>query len=263
MAQLAQSDVSQVIDWKTRQALGSGPPGFSLDLGDSEHQFDDWEMEDDSSDLEPLEMPGNRLSLMDAVDQFASCLGEDDTADIELEKKFENNEFLQATTRNEMFRRLLQAGKTEQELEKRFTGTSSMTDLAGYLYSVEHPWEKQRARIKAFIFTGFRGTDKITPVYLPPDITFLELNLQLRELVGSKAEAQSKPVTVADDTSFLDSWRYKVCRSSTATHTWLDSSWTNLTNILVYRKMVKRVKASDSQDLVPVLCPVNRYQYVF
>ena len=251
--------VEDVIEWQTRMALKSGPPGFSIDLGGPEQIFKDWEVET-FEDVGPAGIPGDSLSLREAArDYGADALG--NTISDSMKKVIlENDKQLQADTRYEIHRRLLKAGKKQQEIDEVATHESSLKEMAGYLYNVEHPKLKLSARVKTFVYTGFRGTDKLTPAYLPPHIDFWELHLQLRELIYAKAEETGKAVTATDDMQFLAAWKYKMSEFGKGTYRFIDTSWTTLESALDYRRMVRMVKKPDAKAPVPILVPVESSQ---
>ncbi|KAL8825136.1 MAG: hypothetical protein Q9191_004594 [Dirinaria sp. TL-2023a] len=188
-------NVDEVIEWQTRKALGSGPPGFSRDLGGLDQILKYWAVET-TYDPEPKEIPGGAFSLIEAANRaHEENAGEDAISDTTREELLEKDEQLKADALREIRHRLLKAGKTQQEIDNKTADMSSLTEMAGYLHDVEHPELKLRARVKTFVFTNFRGTEKLTQAYLPPQISFLELNLQLQEFVTTRAELSDSTST--------------------------------------------------------------------
>lgn len=249
--------VDEVIEWQTRLALGSGPPGFSRDLGGPEELLKHWAIEP-FDDLGPTEIPGGAFSLIEAAKWAGQKNADEDAiSDATREKLLEKDEPLKSDTRTEIRHRLLKAGTTQEQIDRDTADMSSLTEIAGYLHDVQHPELKLRARIKVIVFTNFRGTEKLTQAYLPPYISFLELHLQLQEFVTSRAELSGKAVTATDDMGFLAAWRYKLAIMRKGECRFVDTSWTTLRSALDYRTMVRRVKKSDARGTVPILAPVN------
>ena len=243
----------EVIQWYQEMAWYTGAIGFT-EASDAQELLKDWKVESAPDVFHAA--PGSALDLMDATaklhtDDLRAKANSDRLRMIETDKLF------RADVKYEINRRLLKAGKSQQEIHQHISMTSSLSAMATYLYKVEHSPPSLEHRYKAYVYTNFRGTKQPTPIFLSAKDTFPEMLAALREFVLCKAEATGVPVTAGDDLTFMKSWKCKLGFSHGGVLKRIDSAWDSLASEPDYRSMLVQVKRRKKDGAFPAFMPVD------
>lgn len=247
--------VKDAIRWYQEQAWRIGTIGFSQDFIGQYNLFNDWKVGEMPVSL--VDMPGGALNLIDATQKLHNHETLAKTRHTNRMRAIEENTLLQADVRCEVNRRLLEAGKTQQEILENTMGMSSLTMMTAYLYNVEHPPPSSESRYRAYVYTNFRGTKLPTPILLSAEDDFPELLITLKEFVLVRAESIGIPVTAHEDLAFLDSWRYRLALSQDGVLKMMEPVWMSLASTPDYRAMLTRIVNHENETAIPVLMPVH------
>ena len=247
--------IDDIIQWHQEQAHRTGAIGFIQDSGGLDDVFKDWTVES-TPDPSLQEPPGGAFDLMATASKLQADTTLADNRHTDRKQALDKDKLLQADVRYEIRRRLLRAGKTQQEIDENTANMTSLTMLTAYLYKIEHPPPSVEVRIAALVYTNFRGTKRPTPIRLSPKDDFPELLATLKEFVLAKAESTGKPVTACENVGFVGSWKYKMSTWRDGTQKLVDATWTSLASDSDYRTMLKKISNHEGENFMPVLMPV-------
>ena len=244
-----------VIQWYQERAWRTGAIGFTQDSGGPQDLFKDWEPKG-APDPGLSYTPAGAFDLTTIVERIQMDDNLADKMHKERMQKVSKDTSLQAEVRHEVRRRLMEAGKSEQEMAESTANMTSLTMMTAYLYNVEHPPPSSGLRYKAFVYTNFRGTKRPTPIHLSPKDDLPELIASLKEFVVAKAESTGKPIMDGEDLGFVDAWRYKMAVPRNGSLKLPNTAWIPLIDECDYRIMVRKASSHGGQGSVLVLMPV-------
>ena len=170
---------------------------------------------------------------------------------------------LQEQTYSELRRRLLSAGKTENEIEKAAgrsgKRSSEITHLARALYQVQNPAREATNAVECRVSTGLPGTVTAVPVRLPMNASLETIVDMLKSFVSGEILYASAPeVPEKELNGLLDSWQYQLLvKNAQGKLVFKETRHVLLQNDASYRYMMKTLVAPSSQKLYPLLTPVR------
>lgn len=158
----------------------------------------------------------------------------------------------------EVRRRLIAAGKSQQDIEGKIGKSPTLTAMITYLYEVENPKPEGIRTIWCRVNTGLPGTDRLVPVRLLVKASLSEIYDLLRQFVYTELLCTStKDISDQELDNVLSAWRYQpVVEKSKGRCILKDKAPVLLRHDSDYRDMIKMVRELDSKNLALLLTPV-------
>ena len=170
---------------------------------------------------------------------------------------------LQEQTYSELRKRLLSAGKKEQEIViaagKSGKRGSQITNLAKLLYQVQNPAREATNAVECRVSTGLPGTVTHVPVRLPMNASLETVVGMLKSFVSDEILCASAPkVPEKELNGLLGSWQYQLLvKNAQEKFVYKESQKVPLLNDASYGHMIKTLVAPNPQKLYPLLTPVR------
>ena len=246
--------VEEAIAWLTDAYLAVGAIGFSTDYIAPDEYLRNWKIVGRPYDDGPQEDSSSSIVLKRFLDDAYNV----DTLAYKRAALVNADKALKKEMKREIQRRLIAAGKSEEDIEGKIGKSPTLVSMVVYLYEVENPKPQGIKTIWCRVNTGLPGTDKLVPVRLPVQASVSDIHDLLRQFVSTELLCTStKGISDLELDNVLSAWRCQiVIEKGERKCTYKDSASVLLRHDSDYSDMVKKVTALDSKNLTLLLTPV-------
>lgn len=246
--------VEEAIAWLTDAYLAVGAIGFTTDYIAPDEFLRNWKIIGRLNDDGPQEDPSSSIVL----ERFLNDAYSGETLAYKRAALVNADKALKKEVKREIRRRLIAAGKSEEDIEGKIGKSPTLVPMVEYLYEVENPKPEGIKTIWCRVNTGLPGTDNLVPVRLPVKASLSDVHDLLRQFVSTELLCTStKGISNKELDNVLSAWRYQiVTEKSKGKCTFRNGSSVLLRDDSDYRDMVKKVPVLDSKNLTLLLTPV-------
>ncbi|KAG7007910.1 hypothetical protein G7Y79_00008g025480 [Physcia stellaris] len=186
--------VEEAIAWLTDAYLAVGAIGFSTDYIAPDEYLRNWKIVGRPYDDGPQEDSSSSIVLKRFLDDAYNG----DTLAYKRAALVNADKALKKEMKREIQRRLIAAGKSEEDIEGKIGKSPTLVSMVVYLYEVENPKPEGIQSIWCRVNTGLPGTDTLVPVRLPVKASCVEMPNSDREsdMVKKVTALDSKNLTL-------------------------------------------------------------------
>lgn len=249
--------VEEAIAWLIDAYLAVGAIGFSTDYIAPDEYLQNWQIVNRPNDDGPQEDPSSSIVL----ERFLNDAYNGETLAFKRAALVNADKALKKAVKLEIRRRLIAAGKSEEEIEGKIGKSPTLVPMVEFLYEVETPKPEGIKTIRCRVSTGLPGTERLVPVRLPAKASLSDIYDLLRQFVHTELLCTStKGISDRELDNVLSAWRYQiVVEKRKGKCTFKDGSSVLLRDDSDYRDMVKKVPDLDSKNLTLLLTPVGSH----